>query len=405
MSMAQEIPVEPFEEVGKPDSEPTRVLLVEDDPVSLKIFKKRISGGGFMVETASDGIEGMRLFERFQPHMVISDWMMPNMNGDELCKAVKAHPAGGSVYFILLTARDKHEDIVQALDFGADEYIVKPCDGMELMARLRAAARLLQLQNALSDSNKQLTEANERINKELRDISDIQRCLLPQQLPSADGFQFAAHYQPSCECSGDFYDLLRLDDGRLGIVIGDVSGHGAAAMVAMALLRMLYRMESRSTYDPATFISNINLQMYNHLPTAQYATMFYGILDPANGRLQYCSAGHPPPAVFHRATGQARFLEGCEGFPVKLIGPQAFYENHETALPAGYSMLFYTDGLTETFNEENQLYGDERLIELVGRLSESPVADLTTGLLADLDAFRRGRAFGDDLSLLLVHRD
>jgi sigma-B regulation protein RsbU (phosphoserine phosphatase) len=383
----------------------SRVLLVEDDPLSLKILKKRIGNGGFHVETAVDGADGLEKYKQFRPDMIISDWMMPRMNGDEFCKRLKQEAEGESIYFILLTARDKHEDIVKALDFGADEYLVKPCDGLELMARLRAADRFLRLQKALSLSNQQLTQANERINKELRDISSIQRSLLPQRLPQAPGYHFAAHYQPSTECSGDFYDLLQLDDGRLGVVIGDVSGHGAAAMVAMALVRTLYRMESHATYDPAQFLSNINANMFAHLPTGQYATMFYGVLDLKTGRLDYSSAGHPPPLLCNRESGEVKYLDGCEGFPIKLVDPVVEYFNRRIDLPTGHNLVLYTDGLTETFNEEDDFYGTERFSESATELAGETPDQFIADLLGRLDDYRGSRAFCDDLSLLIVGRD
>jgi sigma-B regulation protein RsbU (phosphoserine phosphatase) len=291
------------------------------------------------------------------------------------------------------------------LDTGADEYIIKPCDGPELMARMRAAERLLHLQGALARSNEDLKKANERINKELQDISLIQRSLLPQALPTLPGYRFAAHYQPSTECSGDFYDLLPLGDDRLGIVIGDVSGHGGPAMVAMAVIRMLYRMESAATDDPALCLARINQRMYDSLPTDQYVTMFYGVLDLTTGRLRYSSAGHPPPLLMNRATGQASYLEGCEGFPIKLVGPTVDYDDREVVLPEGHHLLFFTDGVTETFNDGAEIFGLARLRELAARLAGLPVDEVIPRLLLDLDEFRVGCPFDDDLSMMVVSRD
>ena len=339
----------------------TRVLLIEDDPISLRILKKRIGNAGYQIESAVDGVEGLEKFETFRPHLVISDWMMPRMDGRELCQAIKERAPGESVYFILLTARDKHEDIVRALDTGADEYLIKPCDGPELMARLRAATRLVQLQNELRHSNERLREANQRINQELQAVSSIQRNLLPQVLPEIPGYRFAAHYQPSSECSGDFYDVHKFDDGRFAVIMGDVSGHGAPAMVTMAMVRMLYRMQASEERSPAEMMSLLNRRMFEHLPTDQYATMFYGVVDAERGRLTYSSSGHPPPLIYRRDGSEVRHLPRCEGYPIKLVAPDVAYEDFTVDLQRGESLVLYTDGATECFDEEARCYGPKRL--------------------------------------------
>jgi phosphoserine phosphatase RsbU/P len=323
----------------------------------------------------------------------------------ELCSAVRQRPGGKSIYFILLTARDKNDDKVSAFDTGAEEYLVKPCDGKELMARLRAAERLLRLQSEVSRSNAELQKVNRRINEEMQATSHIQRSMLPQSLPEIAGYRFAAHYQPSTECSGDFYDLLPLEGNRLGIVIGDVSGHGAPSMVAMAMARVLVRMEAPQAADPAALLYSVNNLLTEHLPTGQYATMLYSVLNFENGELVYSSAGHNPPVRVNRRAGAAEFLVGCEGFPLKLIGRDMPYENSMLQLQPGEHLILYTDGLVETFNNNNEAYGSENLTRLAVGLAGEPPESLLRAMLQDLDRFREGHAFDDDLSLLVVSRD
>jgi sigma-B regulation protein RsbU (phosphoserine phosphatase) len=239
------------------EQRPVRVLIVEDDPFTLTILKKRLAKAKYIVETATNGREGLEKADIFHPELILSDWMMPEMDGCEFCARIKRREQNGvnaTIYFILLTAKGEDGDKVKALDTGVDEYLVKPCDGEELMARLRAAERIIRLRQTLSQRNHELQQAIGRINKELQATSEIQRNMLPQQLPEIPEYQFGAYYQPSTECSGDFYDVLELGDGRLGITIGDVSGHGAPAMVAMSMSRMLLRMESSQTDDPATLL-------------------------------------------------------------------------------------------------------------------------------------------------------
>jgi sigma-B regulation protein RsbU (phosphoserine phosphatase) len=387
-----------------PEADTLRVLLVEDDPFTLRILHKRLQAGGYQIETATNGCEALDKADVFKPQLILSDWMMPEMDGVELCAQIRKRPGGKSIYFILLTARDKNEDKVSAFDTGADEYLVKPCDGKELMARLRAADRLLRLQTELARSNGELQKAYRRINDEMQATSHIQRSMLPQSLPEVPGYRFAAHYQPSTECSGDFYDLLALEEGRLGIVIGDVSGHGAPAMVAMALTRMLVRMEASRAADPAALLFRVNNLLFEYLPTGQYATMFYGVLDPATGELVYSSAGHNPPLCVDRLGRAAEYLTGCEGFPLKLVGSNMPYETSRLRLAPQQQLILYTDGLVETFNMENEPYGAENLTAMAMRLIDEAPMPLIHSILKDLDQFRGAHPFDDDLSLLIVSR-
>jgi sigma-B regulation protein RsbU (phosphoserine phosphatase) len=397
--------IQEFDAIKAEDEKPAmRVLVCEDDPFTLTILKKRLLTGGYTIETATNGREGLEKVSAFKPDLILSDWMMPEMDGVELCSAVKDRPENANIYFILLTAKDKNDDKVSALDTGADEYLVKPCDGRELMARLRAAERLLRLRQELARKNRELNTAYNRIDGEMRATSQIQRSLLPQHLPELAGYAFAAHYQPSTECSGDFYDALPLADGRVALVMGDVSGHGAPAMVAMAMCHVLLHIEAQRTCDPATALFNINNKMFQYLPTDQYATLFYAILDPASGRLEYSSAGHPPPFVLDPKRERSYFLTGCEGFPIKLVEPDIDYETRQTQLEPGQNLILYTDGLIEAFNPGKIAFGMEGLQESALALRDDRPEAMLTAILGDLDRFRGDCPLDDDLSLLIVKR-
>ena len=383
---------------------PLRILVVEDDPFMLTILNKRLKKAGYTVEVATNGREGLEKMGAFHPEVIISDWMMPEMDGRELCARVKEHPDGRSIYFILLTAKDKNEDKVAALDTGADEYLVKPCDGSELMARVRAAQRVVRLQEELTNRNRELQSVMTRINNELEITSQIQRSMLPQELPDIAGYRFAAHYQPSTECSGDFYDAIELAPDKLALVIGDVSGHGTPAMVAMVLSNMLLNMEVSQFENPAALLHNVNNKMWQYLPTGQYVTLFFALLNPATGQLVYSSAGHNPPLLVNRSNGDCQYLAGCEGFPIKLIGPDIEYENREMELPPDHNLILYTDGLVEAFNAESEQFGTDRLGQLAVSIREQPPEQMISSIMSRLLEFTPSPHLDDDLSLLIMNR-
>lgn len=380
------------------------LMIVEDDKLTLKILKKRLEVAGYAVDSAENGQVAWELYQEKRHPLILSDWMMPEMDGRELCSRIKATPHGRESYFIILTARDRREDIVDALDTGADEYLVKPCDGDELMARVRAAERILQLRRHLKNTNDELKQAHERIRDEIRAVASIQQNLLPASLPASEYFEFASHYQPSTECSGDFYDILPQADGRMAVLVGDVSGHGGPAMVAMALVRMLLHQQAAHYDDPADLLHCVNNEMFRHLPTDQYLTLFYALLDPATGRLDYSSAGHTAPLWFRKDTRAVELLPHCEGFPIKLVGEDMEYETHSMTLAPGDRLMIYTDGLPEAFNEDMEMLGIQRVVTFMQELSSCPPAHTINHILGRLTAFIGAHPLEDDLTMLVLQR-
>lgn len=380
-----------------------RVLVAEDDAVTLRILQKRLTVAGYTVLTARDGEEALAIFEEQAPSLILSDWMMPKIDGRELCSRIKATEAGRLCYFIILTARDKNEDIVEALDTGADEYLVKPCDAAELLARVRAGERVITLRAELCQANNELRNANKRINDEIQAVASIQRSLLPQALPERDDYRFEAHYRPSTECSGDFYDVLELPGGRLGLVMGDVSGHGGPAMVAMALARVLIRQTAETILDPAQFLARVNNEMFEHLPTEQYLTLFYAILTPETGELVYSSAGHNPPFLVS-GEGENINLPFCEGFPIKLIEPDLPYDNQTITLERGQTLLCYTDGLPEAFKANGEMLRISGVSQFLVDIGSTKAEKIVYGLITRLEHFIDEHPMADDLTLMAIER-
>ena len=161
-------------------SEEVRILLVEDDPFFLRVLEKRVANEGYQVMTAADGREGMKAIVTFEPDIVISDWMMPEVDGLELCQSVKTGLNDAAPYFILLTAKGEVSDKLLGLQTGADDYLTKPCDHGELMARIRAGARVVSLTQALRHAIAELKVANTALELTqaagMRALDDLQVC-------------------------------------------------------------------------------------------------------------------------------------------------------------------------------------------------------------------------------------
>jgi predicted ester cyclase len=192
----------------------------------------------------------------------------------------------------------------------------------------------------------------ERIEQELRVARRIQQATLPKEVPTLEGWEIAPFYQPAREVGGDFYDFLELDDGRLGIVVGDATGKGVPAALVMASARsMLRAVAQASNYSPGDVLAKVNDSLVADIPPNMFVTCFYCILDPKSSSLSYANAGHDLPYL-HRRNGDAEELRVRE-MPLGLM-PGMGYEEKETILEAGEGVLFYSDGLVEAHDPKGR---------------------------------------------------
>src|ERR671912_127933 len=188
----------------------------------------------------------------------------------------------------------------------------------------------------------------ERIEQELQVARRIQHASLPKEVPQLEGWQISPYYRPAREVGGDFYDFFELEDERLGIVVGDATGHGVPAALVMASARSMLRAVAQASDSPGDALRRVNDPLATDIPPNMFVTCFYAILDPESGRLRYANAGHDLPYVWH---GGACEELRARGMPLGLM-PGMHYEQKEIVLQKGESALLYTDGLVEALLEE-----------------------------------------------------
>jgi steroid delta-isomerase-like uncharacterized protein len=243
-------------------------------------------------------------------------------------------------------------------------------------------------------------QERERIEQELRVARQIQENLLPEATPKLDGWQIAAYYGPAREVGGDFYDFLELEDGRLGLVVGDATGHGMPAALMMSTTRGMLRAVVQSLESPGEVLARVNEALVADIPSSTFVTCFYGVLDPANGHLCYANAGHNLPCRQHM--GQAEELR-ARGMPLGLM-PGIAYEQKEVSLETGDSTLFYSDGLVEAHNLQREMFGFPRLRKLVAE-HDAEEGSMVDFLMEELYSFvGEGWEQEDDITLLTLRR-
>jgi predicted ester cyclase len=246
----------------------------------------------------------------------------------------------------------------------------------------------------------QETRERERIDQELRVARGIQQALLPTTLPNLEGWELARHYQPAREVGGDFYDFLRLADGQVGIIIGDASGKGVPAAVLMASTQSILRAVAQGTSAPGQVLAEANDVLCAYVPPNMFVTCFYGILEPSSGCLHYANAGHNLPC-YRRGEGTDELR--ATGTPLGWL-PNMDYEEKETTLVPGDSVLFYSDGLIEAYSPSREMFGTPRLRNL---MTAHPTGgpSLAAFLLEELERFAgEGWEQEDDITLVTLRR-
>jgi serine phosphatase RsbU (regulator of sigma subunit)/anti-sigma regulatory factor (Ser/Thr protein kinase) len=253
-------------------------------------------------------------------------------------------------------------------------------------------------------SRQRRAEAMERarLEHQLQLARVVQQTLLPQAVPDLPGWKMNGHYRPAHAVGGDFYDFVHLEDGRIGLIIGDVTDKGVPAALLMATTRSLLRTIAVGAHSPGWVLRQVNELLGQEIPPKMFVTCLYAILDPATGRLQYANAGHN--LAYRSHAGQGRVTElRATGMPLGLM-PGMTYEEQETTIASGECIVFYSDGLVEAHNRKREMFGIPRLQEVLADCAqECPV--LIPRLLEELQAFTgAGWRQEDDVTLMTVQR-
>jgi len=269
-----------------------------------------------------------------------------------------------------------------------------------LVSQVATAIRMRREIQAREERLKQQAHARERIEQELHVARRIQQASLPEAVPALEGWEIYPSYLPAREVGGDFFDFLELEDGRLGLVVGDATGKGVpAALVMSTTCGMIRAVTQASDYSPGEVLQRVNEALATRIPANMFVTCFYGVLDPGTGSFAYANAGHDLPYV--RRGGYAEELM-ARGMPLGLM-PGMSYEEKEIILGEGDRALFYSDGLVEAHNPEGAMFGFPRLQSLVAEHAQGePLVDF---LMEELYSFTGKRwEQEDDITLVTLHR-
>ncbi len=368
------------------------LLLVDDNPTNLQVLYQTLETTGCKLLVAKNGETALSIAQKASPDLILLDIMMPGIDGFEVCRRLKADPNTADIPVIFLSALTDTKDKVQGLQLGAVDYVSKPFQPDEVIARVDTHLTIHRLK-------REVEQKKDALEAELEAASDVQRRLLPKRLPEIAGFKLAAHYETSLYAGGDYYDIAEMAGNQWGFLVADAEGHSAPAAVMMAMTCALFRSYPEPPLDPGELLFFLNQHMCK-VAEPSFVTALYIVYDANHHTLKIARAGHPPPMIY-RSTDKKAIEYPCSGvFPLG-IDPYEQVLVTEAALQPGDRILMYTDGVTERFNMDGETYGEERLLrQLEGEGNLQP-QELLAAIMKDVDAFANGRPADDDQALLL----
>ncbi|PKL17623.1 MAG: hypothetical protein CVV49_10225 [Spirochaetae bacterium HGW-Spirochaetae-5] len=369
------------------------ILIVDDEPVNVQVLVNQLKLEGYTILTAENGMEAINIIQNScVPDLMILDVMMPRMTGYHVCNIIREKFSLYQLPVLLLTAKNQIQDIVAGFEAGANDYLAKPFDRRELIARVDM---LLTLKEAVSKHNRL-----ESIHKELEIARRIQFSILPERLPDLPGLDIQVAYKPMDLIGGDFYDFHYVDNRRIGILVADVSGHGIPASLISSMVKIAFYIQAQIYDQPDKLLMNIHNALYGKCET-HFVAASYIFIDLDRMKLLHSNAGHSPLIILKKNTGEIITVKS-KG---KILGvfPIDACEMKEIDIESGDRIILYTDCVTETRNISGEYFGDERFDELVKKNAGKNAAEFTHSIEGHLAEWSGNKGFfEDDLTIVVT---
>ncbi len=396
-----------------------KILVVDDKQANVDLLEGLLRIAGYTsVYSTSEPKDVCVLHQKHRYDLILLDLNMPGKDGFEVMEGLKEIEAEGYLPVLVITAQPDHKQ--RALEAGAKDFVSKPFDLAELRARVHniLEVRLLHLearnQNTVLEATVRELEASREVvrlktveeqkqrARELALAQETQRSLLPRSLPKFENFSLRAFNHPTHQLRGNFYDFLRLNSDDWIGVLADVSGKGMPAALFSSMVLGALSMELRSGKALPEVLAQVNLLLCGKSVASQFVTLFLFQLSP-DGKGQFVSAGHTTVYLFRSATGVIEELVS----DAYMLGMFDFstYRPRKFHLDLGDILVMYTDGLTKAENARNELFGEERLREIIEREARSGAQAIERSLLESIQDFTQGKVQDDDITFLLVEKN
>ncbi len=383
----------------------SNILIVDDDLDNIFLLEVILKNHSFVTVPATNGLEAVEAVKNNDIDLILMDIMMPKMDGFEASRSIRNMERSAHIPIILITAKRRESgDVIRGLEEGALEYLTKPFDENELIARVKSMLRLKHLHDDNMKLLKKVKKQQDQMQMDLRVAEIVQRDMLPSEehLSNFKNCGIAAHYKAATNIGGDMYDVFEYGKDRTAFVLADVAGHGPAAALIMALLKALIQSESLDYPTPRELALRLNAKLTKMTPETHFVTCFFGIADFSKNELTYVTAGHPPPYLVGKRDNAPGVLKSTGSLIGIFDNGNAFFEEETVNFQKGDKLVLFSDGVYEASNSEGNQYGIERLAKLVKAERQKTAQEMTDEIVADVESFWNQNDEQDDIAIVTV---
>jgi len=380
-----------------------KILVVDDEPDLQELirqkFRNKIKANEYEFHFAENGVQALeKIANDGTIDLVLTDINMPVMDG--LTLLTKINELNNKLLrSVIVSAYGDMENIRTAMNRGAYDFITKPIDLKDLEITIEKSLKEIEeYKLAIAAQHKLIT-----LQQELDIANVIQTSILPKTFPpfpDRKEFDIYAKMIPAKEVGGDLYDFFLIDKYRLGVVIGDVSGKGIAAALLMAVCKTLIKATSYKGMPADNVLSEVNNIIAEESPSNMFVTVFYGVLDTRSGAFEYSNGGHNPPYLISN-DGNVKQLDNIGGLMIGAM-KDVPYESNVIMFKPGENLIFYTDGITEAFNKDNEEFSDMRLQNILGGKNLLSTSEVVQYVFDQVQAFADGVEQSDDITCLAL---
>ena len=376
-----------------------KILVVDDEPdlelLLKQKFRRRIRRREIDLVFASNGVEALEKLDEFEDiDMVLSDINMPEMDGLTLLSQINSLDL--DLRAVIVTAYGDMENIRTAMNRGAFDFLTKPINFDDLETTIEKTISHLEVMREALRSRDELVA----LRQELGVAAQMQDSILPKVFPDDPRFDLFAWMTPAKEVGGDFYDFFQVDDGGFAVVVADVSGKGVPAALFMMVSRTLVKGSALGERAPVRCITEVNQLLYEQNKESMFVTLFYAVLNPSSGLLEYVNGGHNPPCLV-KPSGEVTWLPGDSGIVLGVID-EFPYQQHSIELEEGDVVFFYTDGVTEAMDEAGNQFGDDTLLDILRKAAHMDPEEMTRHVVDAVHEHAGEAPQSDDLTCLAL---
>ena len=371
------------------------ILIVDDTPINIGVISGALKDT-YKTKVATNGEKALAIASgEDKPDLILLDVMMPEMDGYEVCRRLKADPSTQNIPVIFLTGQTGTEDETKGFEVGAVDYIHKPFS--EAVVKARVKTHLM-----LREAHEQIARQLEEINVELEMARQIQLSILPRETPKLHGLDIVARYLPMTSVAGDFYDFILVDEKHVGILVADVSGHGLPSALIASMLQVALTAQATHAAEPAQVLSGLNKALCGKFER-NFVTAAYVFVDMEKKSMTYAGAGHPPLLFWSKSAGKVR--EVTENGLFLGMFPEATYASVQMPVQGNDRFVLYTDGIPETKSPSEEEFGTKRFMQFMEHNQSLAVDHFAEGLLDELSRWSeqpRGQGQQDDITVLTM---